>query len=200
MQAYVRRLFNDVQGFFVSLTTVATALIIMNSAGLMSGQAVGLAYIFAHFTGLTFGQSFFLVNLPFYLVGLVYLGKWFILRTFVSITLLSILVDFLPNFIQIDVKSLVFASVLFGVLAGIGLLGVIRHGASLGGGSILAVVAQERFGLRAGYVQLGLDVCIFAVGAFILEPHLLFYSFVGSVVLNLLIAWNHIPGRYNSNV
>lgn len=48
-------------------------------------------------------------------------------------------------------------AVLFGFLSGSALLALFRHGASLGGVGIVALMLQDRTGLRAGWVQLGFD-------------------------------------------
>ena len=45
-------------------------------------------------------------------------------------------------------------AVLFGFLSGSALLALFRHGASLGGIGILALMLQDRLGWRAGWVQL----------------------------------------------
>jgi uncharacterized membrane-anchored protein YitT (DUF2179 family) len=45
-------------------------------------------------------------------------------------------------------------------------------------------------------VQLAFDVVLFAVAAVMIDPVLLFYSFVGAVVFNLFLAVNHRRDRY----
>ena len=83
------------------------------------------------------------------------------------------------------------------LLAGIGILVVFRHRSSLGGFNVVALLCQERLGWRAGYVQMALDVSV--VLAFAAVSHdlaLALASAVGAVLLNLVIAMNHRPGRY----
>jgi uncharacterized membrane-anchored protein YitT (DUF2179 family) len=75
-------------------------------------------------------------------------------------------------------------------------LSVVRHGGSFGGFSIVALMVQDRFKVQAGYVQLAFDVVLFAVAAVMIDPVLLFYSFVGAVVFNLFLAVNHRRDRY----
>lgn len=83
-----------------------------------------------------------------------------------------------------------------GVLVGLGLLAVFRHGSSFGGSGILAAYVQDRFGIKAGYVQLVFDAGVLAVAFVMLEPGALFYSIVSAVILNLLVAVNHNRLRY----
>jgi uncharacterized membrane-anchored protein YitT (DUF2179 family) len=67
---------------------------------------------------------------------------------------------------------------------------------SLGGFNILALYLQERFGIRAGKVQMGLDCTIVILSLFIVDISLILLSVVGAVVTNLILAMNHKPGRY----
>ena len=71
-----------------------------------------------------------------------------------------------------------------------------RHQASLGGVGILAVYLQKSRGWRAGYVQLCVDAVIVLGAFFVATPTQVGISIIGAVVLNILLAINHKPGRY----
>ena len=71
-----------------------------------------------------------------------------------------------------------------------------RHQASLGGVGILAVYLQKSRGWRAGYVQLCVDAGIVLGAFFVATPTQVGISIIGAVVLNILLAINHKPGRY----
>ncbi len=66
----------------------------------------------------------------------------------------------------------------------------------LGGINILALYLQDKHGLRAGYVQLGIDAVILLVALTQLPLDRVGYSVLGALMLNLIIALNHKPGRY----
>ena len=83
-----------------------------------------------------------------------------------------------------------------GALAGVGLLMLFRHEASLGGLNILAIYLQKRFGVRAGVFQLTVDACIVVASFFVVSLTTLALSVAGAVALNLVLAVNHRPGRY----
>ncbi len=55
---------------------------------------------------------------------------------------------------------------------------------------------QEKLGLRAGYVQMALDVAVVLGSFLVVEPDVVALSALGAVVLNLVLAFNHRPGRY----
>ena len=85
---------------------------------------------------------------------------------------------------------------LFGILAGVGLLSLFRHGATLGGVGIVALWLQDSRGIRAGNVQLGFDALVF-LGALALFPApAVGWSLLGAAVLNLIITVNHRRDRY----
>jgi uncharacterized membrane-anchored protein YitT (DUF2179 family) len=94
-----------------------------------------------------------------------------------------------------DVHPL-YAAVMGGLVMGAGMLMLLRHRASLGGLNILALHAQERWGLSAGRVQMAMDLAILASSWFVVGPQALLASAAGAVALNLVLALNHRPGRY----
>ena len=84
-----------------------------------------------------------------------------------------------------------------GVLAGLGLMVFFRHGASLGGIGIVALWAQERLNIQAGWVQLGFDACLFILAFALLgAPILVAFSILGAFILNMIIGVNHRQDRY----
>ena len=110
-------------------------------------------------------------------------------RAFTQITALSLAIALL------NVPSL-YAALMGGALMGIGMLMLFRHRTSLGGINILALYLQDKHGLRAGYVQLGIDGVILLVALTQLPLDRVGYSVLGALMLNLIIALNHKPGRY----
>ena len=100
------------------------------------------------------------------------------------------------SWVSISHISPIYAALAGGTLTGVGLLILFRHRTSLGGINILALYLQERYGFRAGYVQLAIDVVILFASSFVLEPENLALSLAGAAVLNLVLATNHRPGRY----
>lgn len=184
-------LLEDAQGLLVSIVQGAFGILLLRTAGLVTGGTAGLALLISYATGWTFGWVFFLVNLPFYAFAWWKKGRVFAAKSFAAVTAVSWLAEALPNWITITNLHPALAAILFGVIAGVGLLGLFRHGSSLGGVSIVAVILQDATGIRAGWVQLGWDACLFAVSLFILSPEQVLWSLLGAVVLNFVIAMNH---------
>lgn len=124
------------------------------------------------------------------------MGLQFTLRTAFVVSLVSVLIEIIPRWISIAKVEPAFAAVLGGFCAGIGILILVRHQASLGGLNLLCVWVQKRFGVRAGYVQLALDVAILAAGLNVVSPLQVALSVLGAVALNMVLAVNHRDDRY----
>ena len=75
-------------------------------------------------------------------------------------------------------------------------MALFRHGASLGGIGILALYIQEKTGFRAGWTQLLFDAVLFSVAFGLRDFMTVVYSFLGALVVNLVIAINHRKDRY----
>ena len=88
------------------------------------------------------------------------------------------------------------ALVWHGLLMGTGMLILFRHRASLGGFNVLVLWLQERFGWRAGHVQMAIDLAILLAASGWVEPQRLAWSVLGAVALNFALAVNHRPDRY----
>lgn len=186
----------DAQGLAIGLIAASVGLTFLKSLGFVTGQTAGLALLVSYLTGWSFGLVFFVVNLPFYALAWSRLGAEFTLKSIGCVGALSVLVELMPRWIDFAYLNPVVGTLVFGVLTGFGLLGVFRHKASLGGLGVLALMAQDRLGWRAGWVQLGFDAVLFAVAFAVFEPRVVLYSLFGAVILNGVIAFNHRRDRY----
>lgn len=187
---------DDAQGIAFGTFCCAIGLQILTFNGLVTGQTAGLAVIVSYLTGWSFGAVFFVVNLPFYVLAWKQLGPTFTLKSLISVTILSILTELIPNGFSIQTLDPALGALIFGALTGAGLLALFRHGGSLGGIGVAALYAQDRFGIQAGYVQLGFDAMLFAVAFAIFPFWIVVWSLLGAVVVNLVIAINHRRDRY----
>ena len=108
----------------------------------------------------------------------------------------AVFVEWLPHWIEFGNIDPVFAAVLAGLLAGTGILMLIRHGASLGGVTITAIYLQKERGWSAGKVQMAVDAAILLVAFNVVDLHKVLLSLLGAAALNFVIGVNHRHGRY----
>ena len=190
------RAHEDVLAILAGTLFVAMGVVLFRHAGLLTGGTAGLAFLLHYATGWNFSWVFFLINLPFYGLAWKRMGPAFALKTFAAVGLLSVWAQWVPQWIVIGALDTRFASVAAGLFTGTGMLMLFRHRASLGGFNVLVLYLQERFGWRAGKVQMGMD-CAIVVAAFgLVDVSRIGWSVVGALVLNLTLAINHRPGRY----
>ena len=162
--------YEDVMAMLLGTLFVALGVTFYTHAVLLTGSTAGMALLLNYLTGWGFGIWFFAINLPFYYLAIKRMGWSFTLRTFVAIGLVSLFSELTQGWVEFAAVPSLYAALMGGALMGIGMLMLFRHRTSLGGINILALYLQEKHGLRAGYVQLGID--------------------------GLIIALNHKPGRY----
>ena len=177
---------------------VSLGVIVFSKVGLLTGGTAGLAIFLTKVSDYSFGQIFFVLNLPFYILSITRMGWRFSINTFIAVTIVSFAVDHLHHVIEISRIDPMYASLLGGGLIGMGMLVIFRHKMSLGGFNILALFLQERFGIRAGKVQMALDCSIVAMSLFVVDIYLITLSILGAVTINLILAMNHKPGRYQA--
>lgn len=189
-------LFDDAQGLVAGSMLAVLGVSLLSSAGLLAGGTAGMAFLLHYATGWSFGLCFFAVNLPFYYLAFRRLGPAFTVKTFVAIALTSVLSEIAPRFIGLSHVDPVAGALFGGLVIGAGMLALFRHRASLGGIGILALYIQDRFGWRAGFVQLGFDGLVLALSFFVASPFIIACSVLGAVVLNLTLAINHRKDRY----
>jgi uncharacterized membrane-anchored protein YitT (DUF2179 family) len=186
----------DCFAIFLGALYSAIGIEFFRVAHLATGGTAGAAVLIHYASSFGIGQVLFVLNLPFYVFGWFVLGTEFTVKTFIAVSLLAGMSMLLHQLMPLPTIDPIFASVAGGCLVGIGLLSLIRHKASLGGIGILGAFVQEKLGWRAGYFQMGCDCAITAAACFILSPTDVLLSVVGAVLLNLVLAVNHRPGRY----
>lgn len=187
---------DDAQGIAYGALIAGFGVVMLTHLGLVTGQTAGLAILISYATGWAFGPVFFVINLPFYWLGYKRLGLAFVIKTLAAVSLLSVLTMVLPRYVSFETLHPALGAVLIGVISGSALLALFRHGASLGGVGIVALYLQDQTGFRAGLTQLLFDACVFGVALLLRDGQAVAWSFLGAVVLNLVIAMNHRRDRY----
>lgn len=186
----------DAQGVVVGSMLASLGVVLLAGAGLLTGGTVGVAFLIHYFAGITFGVAFFIINLPFYYLAFRRIGAAFTLKTFSAVGLTSLLSSWLPGLFSFNHIDPVAAALFGGVLVGAGVLVLFRHRASLGGFGILALYIQDRFGWKAGYVQLAFDGTVLLSSFFLATPFIIVCSVLCAIVMNITLAVNHRRDRY----
>lgn len=190
-------LHEDVQAFLLGTALCAFSVLMLTHLGLITGQTAGLGVLLSYVSGLSFGVVFFLINLPFYLFAWLRMGPRFTIKSFIAVAMMSAFNEVMSHHITFAEMDPMLGAMLAGAIAGMGLIVLFRHGASLGGVGVVGLWLQDKIGVQAGWVQLGFDAVLFAVAFFVLpELSLVLWSLLGAVIVNLIIGVNHRKDRY----
>lgn len=186
----------DLVAMIIGTFLVSFGAAIFSHEGLLTGGTAGLAFLIHYLTGYSFGAMFFVINLPFYYFAYKRMGWRFTLKTFCAVGLVSLFSIVHVRFVTFSSLSPFYTATIGGFVMGVGCLVLFRHRASLGGVNILALYLQNKYGMRAGKIQLFVDAAIVLGSIFVVSPIALAASIVGATIMNLIIAMNHRPGRY----
>lgn len=190
------RWFEDAMALLMGTSMVSFGVLFLNHTGLITGGTAGLSLFLHYKFGIEFGIIFFLINLPFYYLAIRRMGWLFTAKTFAAVFLVSTFSSLHGQFIDIQQLNPVYAAVFGGFLFGVGFIILFRHKASLGGFNILGLYLQDRFGIKAGWFMMGVDVTIMIISLSVVSPYLLGLSIICGLILNLIIALNHRNDRY----
>lgn len=189
-------LLEDVLAIVLGTLMVSFGVTLLKQAGALTGSTAGIAFLISYLSKASFGLAFFLINIPFYWLAVKRMGWAFTVKTFSAVALVSLFSHLHPLFIHFSALDPFYATLFGNVVMGIGFIVLFRHKASLGGINILALWLQDRYGIRAGKLQMVVDTCVVLASLLVVSREMLAASIAGAVVLNLIIAMNHRPGRY----
>ena len=130
---------------------------------IVGGGASGISTILFHTLGIQPGVSFLVINIIFLLLGLTILGKTFIFKTLIGVSILSVftqIFSLMPIYTDNIILSVIFGGSLYGF--GIGLS--FAAGASSGGTDIIGRIIQTKFSfVPIGKMLLFVDGIIIAI-------------------------------------
>ena len=196
MKSQRHSIFDDLFGLLSGSILFSVGLSILHSSGVLTGGAAGLALLIANNTGAQVGTIYLLIGIPFFFLALWKKGWRFTLRSTLNVAFVSYLTNEMPKIFVLQIQNKFVATIIANVLLGVGMIVIFRHFSSLGGFNVIALLAQERLNIKAGYVQLGLDGVVLLIGLTFYSPQIVLISLVGDGILNMCLAINHRSDRY----
>ena len=147
------------------------------SNNIAPGGLSGVAMILNELIKVPVGLTTFVLNVPLFAIGFRQRGYQFVIRSFIAMTITSLLIDWLP-FAPLTADPML-ASFGGGVILGIGLGLILRANATTGGTDMAAMLIHKRFPvLSIGAILMGID-CVVVLGAgVVFEPQAALYSLV----------------------
>lgn len=182
--------FYDFQGLCFGILMASLGVVFLKAAGLVTGQTAGLSVLLSYVSPFRFGEIFFVISLPFFVLSWIKRGPVFTFRTLFAVAGISLTTPFLSTLVIFAHLDPLVAAILAGACSGVGLIALFRHNASAGGLGILALIVEQKTGFKTGWFQMAFDACVFFAACFVLPLTHVFYSFIGAALVNAIIAWN----------
>lgn len=191
-------LFEDIYAFLTGCALIVLGLVLLKSAGLVTGGIAGLGLLLSYLVPLPPGVLFTLANIPFFVFAHRAMGRAFMVKAVIANLLISGLSLVIPLGMRLEEVNPLFAALFGGTVIGVGILLLARHQVGIGGLGILALALQKSRGWNPGKTQLAGDALILLAAFAVLEMDLKLFAISvlsAAAVAGELIVF-HKPGRY----
>ena len=171
----VKRFLTDL--FLISLGVLSTGFglrgfLLPNK--FIDGGVVGISLLISAVTHLSLPLLLILVNFPFMILGYKQVGRLFVVKTAFAISLLAIVVAFIP-YPHVTQDKLLIA-IFGGFFLGLGNGLAVRGGGVIDGTEVLAISLTKKLGLTVGDIIMIINILIFSAAAWILSVETALYS------------------------
>ncbi|OIK16073.1 membrane protein [Bacillus sp. MUM 116] len=154
-------------GLLIGVSLVAASLqLLLVKNYIIDGGIVGISILLSHISDHEMEYYILLLNAPFLLLGLLYLGKRFLMISLGSLLFLSLELYMLEPIPAIT-NNPILVILLGGICLGMGVGMIIRFGGSLDGTEILAIILSKRTSFSIGQYVLFFNFFIFFSAIFV---------------------------------
>ena len=156
-----------------------------------SGGFTGVALVIHYLVpSLSVGVLYFILNIPLYVLGWMFVGRRFFLYSIVGLFIFSAALAW--PYVPLPVYDKIPSAILAGIITGIGSGIILRSLGSAGGLDILSIILMKRFSIRLGSSILAFNALVLAAGAVLFSPEMaiytLVYLYVNSSMVNLVVS------------
>ncbi len=141
----------------------------LRPAHLLSGGATGITTSINYLTNINVGLLTFLINIPIFILGFIYLEKEFCISSLVNMIVFSLLLGATQEISNIiPIHDILLQSVYGGILSGLGVGVVFRTRSSQGGTDIIAAILKIKKNIEMKDTALAINGLIVLTGSFYL--------------------------------
>lgn len=144
---------------------------------IIDGGVIGISILTSYLTNINLGILLVLFNLPFFVIGYKQIGKTFAITTLIGDIILGIGVA-LFHPVPVLTDDPLLASVFGGMCLGVGVGLVIRHGGSLDGTEILAILFNKGTPFSVGEIVMFMNIFILGSAGFVFGWDHAMYSLI----------------------
>lgn len=154
------------QSAYVLLGTMSMAFAVvcfLSPNHMITGGGIGIALILHFFIEqLTLGTLIILVSVPFVLLGFLYFGKLYTMKTLMALIATSFFTDLFREFLHFKplTDDILLAAVFGGIFIGLGVGLIIKGRSSTGSTSVVGEIVAQKTKFKAAEVLFAIDVSI----------------------------------------
>ncbi len=147
---------------------------------LLSGGVAGLSVAINYMSGINIGILTFLINIPIFILGFIYLEKEFCLYSMINMIIFSFILGITENIGQvIGTNDIILQSVYGGVLAGAGAGIVFKTKSSMGGTDIIGAILKFKNNIPMKDTALSINILIVSIGGILFGTDKALYTLIG---------------------
>lgn len=150
-----------------SMVAAISLEVILIPNGLFDGGVTGISMILSDLFGFSLSFVLFILNIPFVLLGYLFLGKRFAFSATLGILSLVLSTNFLEGSTSFLFGHSLLVMIMGGILLGVGIGIVLRNGGALDGTDVLAILISNRTSFSVGEVIFAINILIF-LGALVI--------------------------------
>lgn len=130
------------------------------------------------------GIIYYIVNIPIFLVAMKKMGKRFLAKTLVTVTVMTIFMSVIPA--KLIIEDMMASSVVGGIIAGVGIGITLRMASSGGGMDIVGVLlVRWRKDFSVGKVNLLVNILLYGACLFMFDIEIVIYSVIFASVYSV---------------
>lgn len=178
-------LLRDIFFIFLGTCMYAFGLVYFNMANdLAEGGVTGITLIFRSLFQIDPAISTVVINIPLILIGGKILGKrsfWYTILGTLALSFFLFVWQRVHFVLNVD-HDLLIASLLAGLMGGLGSGFVYRVGGTTGGADIVARIVEQKFGVSMGRTLLSFDVLVLILSLTYIDLKHMMYTLIASYV------------------
>lgn len=153
--------------------------------GFLDGGVTGIAILISELTDFDISWLLVITSLPFIVIAWLTVSRKIVIKSIISIVILSLFIHF-ENFSAITDDKLLI-SIFGGLLLGAGIGLTIKNGAVLDGSEILGIFIHDKYGISIGRIILFFNLILFTFTAIFLSVEVAMYSILTYLVTAKII-------------
>lgn len=170
----------------IGLTLLAISLnMFFKPHQIAAGGVSGISILVEYTLNIPAHVTVFTINGIFLLLGLVFLGKEFLLKTVVGSTLLPVIIDIVPE--TMAASDTILSVIVGSTLVAVGVSILYKVGASSGGTTIPPMIFKKLFGLNTSIGLLVTDAIVVTLSLFIFGLESFLYAILTIVLTSLMM-------------